>query len=196
MDPSIHTAAEVNFYAEDSMIGIIPSFKLEQLHLISKSYGPFQPQRTTRVPLWLALELKGSKRCKLVCPDWLTVEELKKSSQREQKNETGWEKMHPAYLEVSMALLCNAADDIENPSEVRHLLNTIWDARFAKIKKQLHHLEAESIMVRLTNLTMMEINRTRQFVGNAMFEFQELDDCDTREIRGYRGAITTGSLFF
>ncbi|KNC76964.1 hypothetical protein SARC_10560 [Sphaeroforma arctica JP610] len=181
MDPSRHTAAEVNFVAENAILDIIPSFKLEGLHLITKSYGPFQPQRTTQVPLWLALELKSSKRCQIVCPSWMTVENLKLASQRELENETSWEKMHPAYLEVSMALLCNAADDIQSPSEVRLLLNTIWDARFAKIKKQLHHLEADSIMVRLTNLTMMEINRTRQFVTEAMFEFQELDDCDNQE---------------
>jgi hypothetical protein len=36
-------------------------------------YGPFKPNFPTEVPLWLAIDLKRKKRCKIQPPAWLSV---------------------------------------------------------------------------------------------------------------------------
>lgn len=38
-------------------------------------WGPFKPPSKSKVPLWLALDLKRRKRCSIVTPDWLSVGE-------------------------------------------------------------------------------------------------------------------------
>lgn len=41
------------------------------------TYGPFQAQMETQVPLWLALALYKMKRCRINPPQWLDADELK-----------------------------------------------------------------------------------------------------------------------
>jgi hypothetical protein len=36
-------------------------------------FGPFAPDEEVQVPLWLALQMKKNRQCKIKAPDWLTV---------------------------------------------------------------------------------------------------------------------------
>ena len=36
-------------------------------------YGPFKPNFPCNVPLWLAIDLKRKKRCKIQPPPWLAI---------------------------------------------------------------------------------------------------------------------------
>lgn len=41
------------------------------------TYGPFQPNMPTDVPLWMALMLRKRKKCRIQPPAWMSVENLK-----------------------------------------------------------------------------------------------------------------------
>ncbi|CAI8016186.1 DNA replication complex GINS protein PSF2 [Geodia barretti] len=65
--------AEVEFLAEKEQITIVPNFSENKLYLISGEFGPFNPSMQTRVPLWLAINLRQRQKCHIVPPDWLNV---------------------------------------------------------------------------------------------------------------------------
>ena len=50
--------AEIEFLAEDELIKITPRFSLEKREFISGDYGPFTPGVPTKVPVWMAINLK------------------------------------------------------------------------------------------------------------------------------------------
>ena len=43
----------------------------ETIRLTQGTYGPFIPSVPTEVPLWLAIQLKKAKQCKITPPEWL-----------------------------------------------------------------------------------------------------------------------------
>ena len=94
------TAAEIEFLGEDELITVTPCFRMKAIKLMSVSsavvanlasvrcladgtglartyhvmqgtYGPFVPSVPTEVPLWLAIQLKKAKQCKITPPEWL-----------------------------------------------------------------------------------------------------------------------------
>lgn len=68
---------ELEFYATQTVVvTILPNFNDEELYLISGEFGPFRANQEVDVPLWLAINLKQSKKCNFVIPSWLTLEML------------------------------------------------------------------------------------------------------------------------
>ena len=81
------SAEELEFFAEDYPIKIIPNFQLQVLHLISGPIGPLRPNMESLVPLWFAIQLKKSKKCALVPPSFLEEETLNKVIKEEKDNQ-------------------------------------------------------------------------------------------------------------
>ena len=50
------TNPELEFIAESTLISIVPNFRKDAIQLISGTYGPFKPNKTIQVPLWLAMQ--------------------------------------------------------------------------------------------------------------------------------------------
>lgn len=71
MDPE-----EVEFLGEKHLVSIVPSFTSESVHLIQGDYGPFRAGLPIRVPLWVAVNLKQQKRCRIQPPEWMDVDTL------------------------------------------------------------------------------------------------------------------------
>lgn len=71
MDPE-----EVEFLGEKQLVSIVPSFTSDPLHLISGDFGPFRAGLPIKVPLWVAVNLKQQKRCRIQPPEWMEVEKL------------------------------------------------------------------------------------------------------------------------
>lgn len=63
--------AELEFLAEEAIVTIVPSIRMDKLQLIRDEYGPFRPQVRTEVPLWLALSLRQGGHCRIVPPEWI-----------------------------------------------------------------------------------------------------------------------------
>jgi hypothetical protein len=39
-------------------------------------FGPFKINQIVEVPLWLAIELKKKNKCRVITPEWLSIEKL------------------------------------------------------------------------------------------------------------------------
>lgn len=82
MDPD-----EVEFWGEKSMIEIIPTFNSKPIFLIGGDVGPFRASIPTRVPLWMAINLKKQQQCKIIPPDWMDVERLSNLKDEEKESQ-------------------------------------------------------------------------------------------------------------
>ena len=52
-------------------IGILPTFKDDEMYLLTGNTSEFKPKHETTVPLWLALMLKKQQKCKIMPPFWM-----------------------------------------------------------------------------------------------------------------------------
>lgn len=82
-----NTLSELEFLAETIQIEIVPNFKKEEIKLMCGTYGPFKPNKPVKVPLWLAIQFKKNKKCKIVPPIWLEIEFLSNKVEYEKKSE-------------------------------------------------------------------------------------------------------------
>jgi GINS complex subunit 2 len=82
----VNSLSELEFLSETTLIEIIPSFRKDELHLLCGKYGPFKPLKPVKVPLWLAVQFKKSKKCKIVPPTWMNDEFLLEKVGQEKEN--------------------------------------------------------------------------------------------------------------
>lgn len=101
----------MNFLAEDFTISVLPNRNLDKIPLIgSAGVGPFRAQVPIEVPLWLALELKRAKLCRIQPPAWMEVprleEILKLERQKsEDEQENRFTSVPENYIELTDLLL-------------------------------------------------------------------------------------------
>lgn len=70
---------EIEYFATCStQVFIIPLLNIQRIRLLDGIFGPFNPTKQSKVPLWLAVNLKGKNKCRIVMPDWLSVGEYSK----------------------------------------------------------------------------------------------------------------------
>eukprot|EP01133_Synstelium_polycarpum_P014868 gene14868-17581_t len=159
------TPYQIEFMAEDEVVTIVPNFKMEELHFMSGTYGPFQPPLPVDVPLWLAISLKKTKKCRITVPRWMSIDELKVKFDIENTNDSSFEELPLHYIEVANLLLSHAQDDIENVNGIRGLIEDIMNRRQSKINDSIRKSVSASIdtidPLQIDNLTMMEINRSQ-----------------------------------
>ncbi|XP_062501460.1 DNA replication complex GINS protein PSF2-like [Corticium candelabrum] len=162
-------AEEVEFVAEKCVITILPNFSENRVYMIGGDYGPFNPSLPVDVPLWLAVHLKKRQKCRVRPPDWLAIEPLTEKKREEGASELFTPMPSDHYMEVAMALLNNASDDVQDADQVRTLIKDIWDIRVAKLRKSIDQMiRSQAISAELTNLTLMEINTIRPFLTKAL----------------------------
>eukprot|EP01117_Protostelium_nocturnum_P014205 TRINITY_DN5384_c0_g1_i1.p1 TRINITY_DN5384_c0_g1~~TRINITY_DN5384_c0_g1_i1.p1 ORF type:complete len:189 (-),score=55.45 TRINITY_DN5384_c0_g1_i1:157-723(-) len=176
--------SDVDFFAEDEKITIEPNFNMEAVTFISGTLGPFKTLQKTEVPLWLAVELKQKRKCNIVIPSWLTVNQLEEKYERESAKNTNepFEVMNYYYMEIAAQLLEYAADDFENVGKVRRLIEDIWTSRTTRIRKQMEeNINAEdSSSFRLGNLASMELKTISPILTQTISQFRALSDHMTR----------------
>ncbi|PON95598.1 DNA replication complex GINS protein Psf [Trema orientale] len=171
-NPSLFSAEEVEFMAEDELIEIVPNMRMEPLNLICGDYGPFFPQMVTQVPFWLAIALKKRGKCAIRPPSWMSIESLTRILESERESQEAFQVLPFHYVEISRLLFDHARDDIPDVYMVRSLIEDIRDVRFHKVETSLESFEdARSSAVRIKNLSAMEVNIVRPFVGRALQAF-------------------------
>ncbi|KAK8865891.1 DNA replication complex GINS protein PSF2 [Kwoniella newhampshirensis] len=170
------TPDELTFLAEEETIDIVPLFSMTRVRLLGGIYGPFQPPSASRVPLWLALSLKRKRKCRIVPPEWLSVERLTGILKDEKENAEGFERLSTRFIETSKVLLDVASDDLSQPSILRSLLKDLREVRQAKIRIGL---QSEGVMrgsyLQVTNLTPLELSELKPFLVKAMTMMQSLE---------------------
>ncbi|EFA76683.1 peptidase M28E domain containing-protein [Heterostelium album PN500] len=175
------TPFQIEFLAEDESITIVPNFRMEELHFLSGTYGPFVPALPVNVPLWLAITLKKKKKCKIQFPQWLSLERLTDKYEAENNVETSFESMPPYYIEIATLLLSVASDDTPNANGIRGLIEDIINRRQNKLSDTI--IEAlkpvQSVdPLRINNITMMEINRIRPTICSGLNHLQKISQIE------------------
>ncbi|KAI5346419.1 hypothetical protein PRUPE_2G235900 [Prunus persica] len=169
---SIFSGEEVEFMAEDEMVEIVPNMRMEPLNMLCGDFGPFYPQMATQVPMWLAIALKKRGKCTIRPPEWMSVENLTQILEAERESQAAFQVLPFHYVEISSLLFDYASGDIPDLYMVRSLINDIRDARFLKVESSLESFEdARSSAVKVKNLSAMEVNVVRPFVGRALQSF-------------------------
>ncbi|WVQ71155.1 DNA replication complex GINS protein PSF2 [Cryptococcus sp. DSM 104548] len=169
------TPDELTFLAEQDHINIVPLFSMTRIRLVSGVYGPFQPPSAVRVPVWLGLSLKKKRKCRIVPPDWLSVENLQQVLKNEKENSEGFERLPRRFMEISKVLLDVALDDISQATQIRSLLKDIREVRQAKIRFGLQSEDVlQSDYLQVTNLTPLELSELKPFLIRSMSLMQSL----------------------
>jgi GINS complex subunit 2 len=159
------TPPELELVASEQLVEIIPLISMEKTAFISGAYGPLRPPIKSRVPLWMAVNLKLKKKCHIVPPDWLNVEFLQERLARE-TTQPVFSDLPFRFAEISKVLLDVASDDLQNPEKIRTVLKDLREARQAKSRDGLQKLDHSELS--LPNLCSMEINEIRPFFVRAM----------------------------
>ncbi|XP_043701117.1 DNA replication complex GINS protein PSF2 isoform X1 [Telopea speciosissima] len=172
---SLFSAAEVEFLAEDETLEIVPNMKMDALNFICGDYGPFYPQITIEVPLWLAVALKKRGKCTIRPPQWMSVEKLTQVLEAERDSPREFQPLPFHYVEISRLLFDHARDDIPDMYMVRSLIEDIRNVRFHKVETGLETISARTHAVKLKNLSAMEVNIVRPFVVRTLQAFYKHD---------------------
>lgn len=173
---SLFSAAEVEFIAEDELVEIVPNMRMDALNFICGDFGPFIPQMAIQVPLWLAVALKRRGKCTIRPPQWMSVENLTKVLEEEREQRT-FQALSFHYVEISQLLFDHAREDIPDLYTVRALIEDIRDVRLNKVETSLEQFSGTSA-VKILNLSAMEVNIIRPFVGRALQAFYKHDNPD------------------
>lgn len=197
------TPAEIEFFAEDEVVTIRPNFSLDTpagtLRGLECDYGPFNPHRTLDVPLWMAIAVHKRKRCDIVRPDWMSIENLEDVFEQEKREAGVFQPLPPHYIEIASMLLKYAKPTFKDELyRTKDLIDSIRKLRLHKIEEGLKALEGP-ITVKLNNLSCMELNIIRPFFSKALdrfFTISKMPDQTAMQIEqgmGMGGTTTYGS---
>lgn len=164
---------ELEYMAQNETIGIVPLHRMDRLELVRGIVGPFRPPQKATVPLWLATMLKRTNRCRIVCPDWLTYEQLRKLCKEEDQPESLFAKLPTHYLEIAHILLTHAEDDLVDAQGIRRVLQDLREVRLGKTHEGLKMLNP--LQLQMDNLSAAEINEVRPLFRHAFDMLQQLD---------------------
>jgi len=174
------TPEENEFLAENEFIYILPFFSSPQFDLIHRKYGPFRPNTPVQVPIWLAVTLRKSKKCKIIPPDWLSPDNLKKCIE-EEKNQVAFGQLPFYYREIVKILLCECEDDLKDATNIRILIKDIEEVRKNKTNLGLKQIEPSTYFIGLNNIGACEMSAIRYTVCKTLDLFHEISRLDNNE---------------
>ncbi|CAK9438420.1 uncharacterized protein LODBEIA_P26440 [Lodderomyces beijingensis] len=167
------TPTEIKFFAENELITILPRYSVHKVDLIGTRVPNLKAMKREKVPLWVALILKGQDKCNIVPPKWLTVSFLKSKYDDEIRKPGQFSELPWNWLELSKILLTHASNDLADSSDdLRSVLQDLREIRLIKSRKGLKELNESNIQ--LNGLSLMEINEMRPFVIPVMNKLRVL----------------------
>merc|ERR1711955_74481 len=128
------TFEQIDFWALESKIQIIPNFSAKSFHLIKENFGPFSVGKATQVSLWFALYLRDRQKCRILAPQWFNIQSLEQYLVNE-KNSTSFCKMpDKSFYEISVILCKKATEDIADLDAIRTIVKDIFEVRLRKLQ--------------------------------------------------------------
>ncbi|KAJ1832503.1 DNA replication protein psf2 [Coemansia sp. RSA 2711] len=167
------TMPELEHLAQCEDVTIVPLYRMDRLELVRGTVGPFRPPQKTQVPLWLAVMLKQSNRCRIVAPKWLSYTHLRSLCKQEEQPESMFARLPTHYLEVAHILLTAAEDDIVDSQDIRRLLQDLREVRQSKTREGLRMLNP--LQLQMDNLSAAEINEIRPLFAHTFNMLRQLD---------------------
>lgn len=179
-----HSPQELEFFAEDEEVTIIPDFGVEadagkKIIGIQGTWGPFQPGFPVKVPLWMAVYLHQRKQCRVLTPAWLSVDYLQGAYREERSQPNKFYSLPNHYLEVAHILLINAREcfTAREHMEAAALVAQLRRLRSNKINDGLAVLDGP-MTARLNNVCAMEVNTIRPFFLKAQDRYLKMSKMD------------------
>lgn len=158
------------FVAGDEIVQVVPSFSLDQkLELLSiPQLGPLHAGVAVDMPLWLALLLQKRNLCRIVIPEWLSVDSLKEILQWEQSQESFSPNLPFYWQPLARSLLNSTTTNMESS---KILIQDIATVRMDKIRNNLHSLSKQSLkdeatlpIVNISGIGALELAAIHSFV--------------------------------
>lgn len=172
-------SSENEYFAEQTLITIIPNVDQPKFQFISGHFGPLTGGFPAVVPLWLAITLRKRGKCTIQMPEWMTILALEERVATERTQGT-LSDLPFHYMEIAQLLLTNAKEDIISPDKVMVLLQDIENIRMDRIKLGVMGV-ADSIyknrsvvFANLNNASAMEILTMKRFFLSSMDTFYKL----------------------
>ncbi|CEO95352.1 unnamed protein product (mitochondrion) [Plasmodiophora brassicae] len=165
--------AEVEFLATGTVVTISPRFNLERLRLWTGGVGPVRLNQPVQVPLWVALHLKRSRKCSILCPSWLNLQYINERIEQERADDL-FTDLPEHYLEAAALLFKHAPDDIPNVVKVKAALNALESIRVAKLRVGLQEIQPGFTFAKLNNVTLMEIQQIRSYTSAALDQLYDM----------------------
>ncbi|XP_025195731.1 DNA replication complex GINS protein PSF2 [Melanaphis sacchari] len=194
--------AEIEYLAENEIIQIVPTFNhASHVHLICGSYGPFRAGLPLNVPIWVALNLRQKKTCRILAPDWMTVDKLQERLEEEKASKFFTQLPTNYYLEITQMLLTIASEDIPQGNDIKTAVKDLWDLRIAKLRSSVDLFVKEGrVQASLNHLTPMEINSVRPVFPDTldalMTLHEHINSSDDRENSSQSSGGTPNSMPF
>ena len=195
----------MTFLAEDTPVTIVPNFSLPStsgagggaastVPCLGGDVGPFYPNTPVAVPLWAALALHAMKRCRVVPPDWMSVENLAAVDEAERASGARFEPLPDAYLEVGRRLLthCRSEFETRDVDEIAGLLESVRSARYAKLRDGVEALRG-AMAVKLTHISPLEVNAVRPFFTGALTAYAAVDGVAAADGEGEEARAPLGA---
>jgi len=169
---------EMEFFAEDTSISVVPNFSLSAadrstLSCLTGDYGPFQPNIAVEVPLWLALALHKRRKCRVIPPEWMHPDKLQEVYDQERDSSAVFQELPFYYIEIAHLLVRHAKDCFDDLYKVRDLVESVRKLRLTKIDAGLKLLHG-AMSVKMLNLSGMECNVIRPFFLGSLNRFHKL----------------------
>ena len=127
---------DCEFLAEDAPLTILPNFSGEALSLFTGFVGPFEAGVPLDVPLWLGVYLKRRHKCKIIAPEWMTVDNLNRMVAAETDAPT-LTNVPEYYFETAKIILNKASDDITDADQLMTLVMDLKDRRESKMRTSI-----------------------------------------------------------
>lgn len=160
------TNPELEFIAESTLIYIVPNFRKDAIQLISGTFGPFRPNKTIQVPLWLAIQFRKNKKCTIKIPDYLKETYLTETIENEKETKGTLIQLPNSFFEIAQILLNQAEEDFTNLKEVRGLVEDLLAIRIEKINQMLEAISPESLCYKIDAFNDKEIEQIRPFLNS------------------------------
>ena len=161
---------EIEFNAENTLVTIVPKFKLGVLYMVEGEYGPFIAQTPVEVPLWLAIHLKKMQRANIKTPEWLDVDHLSALLDSEKRVEDGslLKSLPFHYIEIAQLFFSEAPDDVTDLARLQTIIEDITNIRQTKLRKGMEqvlkqnaHSPENLARINVGGISALEVNKIR-----------------------------------
>ncbi|KAK6631266.1 hypothetical protein RUM44_005792 [Polyplax serrata] len=160
---------EIEFLAEESLITIIPKFSCRKTYLITGEVGPFRAGLPTKVPLWLASDLRRRQKCRIVPPDWMDIEKLNQLNNEEAGSVKFCKIPSENYFVEAKIILGFGIEDNPNFSSIMTAVKDLWDRRKSKLEDSVDvFMNVGRDYVRIPNITAAELSIIRPVLPHAI----------------------------
>jgi len=190
------------FRADDTLIGVMPSFDYEGTLPILSSVpvGPFKAGITTMVPLWMALFLQQKTFATVVPPTWWTTDNLASIIAHEKSEislfPTG-ARLPADYYEISKRLTCTS-NPPEHSEALKLLIQDLLEIRLDKLRQQFQSVLTENgtlspeLQVTVNGIGTQELAILQSFITQALADQHALA-ATTKTASSSSGGATTSA---